>query len=102
MIVCLCGCGELSHALGEGICECGCPAFRPYQPYTPEMERNDRQHDGVAESHIALHSLTPDLQVHENEGAMWILFPDEEALDPDSDEPATLDDLLLPGGEEKP
>lgn len=26
---CLCRCPDTEHALGEGICACGCPAYRP-------------------------------------------------------------------------
>jgi hypothetical protein len=76
MIVCLCGCTEPDHALGEGICECGCPAFRPYRLYTEEDERHDRQHDGIAEEFMQVHSLT----VEVTGDHLWVLLPEPEEL----------------------
>lgn len=75
MIVCLCGCSETSHALGEGICECGCPAYRPYRSYDDEDELNDRQHDGIAEEFLREHSLTVEITGDH----MWVLLPEPEA-----------------------
>lgn len=78
MIVCLCGCQEVDHALGEGICGCGCPAFRPYREYGPEDELHDRQHDGVAEDLLRLHSL----KVEISGDHVWVLLPEPEELEP--------------------
>lgn len=76
MIECLCGCSEVSHSLGEGVCECGCPAFRPFRPYGPDDELHDMQHDGIAEALLQAHSLT----VEVTGDHVWLLLPEPEAL----------------------
>lgn len=76
MITCLCSCPETSHALGEGICECGCPAFRPFRLYGPDDEMHDRQHDGIAEEFLKLHSMTVEITGEH----MWTLLPEPEDL----------------------
>lgn len=72
MFDCLCGCPEADHALGEGICDCGCPAFRPFRPYSTEDEIHDRQHDGVAEEFLRVHALTVEITGDH----LWVLLPE--------------------------
>lgn len=58
MTHCLCGHPDTDHAIGEGICNCGCPAYRPTSiEYTAAMAANDAQHDGVAEAFLFNHQL---------------------------------------------
>ncbi|MGH2717159.1 MAG: hypothetical protein ACRDJU_01080 [Actinomycetota bacterium] len=91
MIVCLCGCAEIDHALGEGICSCGCPAFRPYRRYSEADELHDRQHDGVAEEFLRTHALRIEIMGDH----VWTLLPElddlpgpEQGKDVDSTPPA--------------
>ena len=76
MIVCLCGCSEVEHAIGEGICQCGCPALRPFRPYGAEDELHDRRHDGIAEAFIQVHSLT----VQVTGDHVCVMLPEPSAL----------------------
>jgi hypothetical protein len=76
MIVCLCGHADTDHALGEGICECSCPAYRPYRPFGHEDDDlHDLQHQEAVDGLIAEHQLAMDVAVSGEEGAVWLLLP---------------------------
>lgn len=81
MTHCLCGHPDTDHAIGEGICNCGCPAYRPTSiEYTAAMAANDAQHDGVAEEFLALHRLSPEVSEDGTTAHLWTLLPEPEDL----------------------
>lgn len=73
--LCLCGCDELDHAVGEGMCQCGCPAFRPVAAAVPALEAaqdiEDRRHDGAARQLLDEHTLT----IEVGPDGAWVLLP---------------------------
>lgn len=79
VVTCLCGHADTDHALGEGSCDCGCPAYRPTSmAYTPQMAAHDAQHDGVAEQLVAEHALTPEV----GPDGMWLDLANPEGVFP--------------------
>lgn len=68
---CLCGCPRTDHEGGDGPCACGCPLWRPWRPYSPEDERRDRQHDGMADEFLRAHSL----RIEVTDEHAWLLLP---------------------------
>lgn len=78
MIRCLCGCPELDHALGEGICEtCGCPAYRPVRVGTElDDDAHDLIHQAAVDGLLAEHKLTTDMWRTSGYGVVVIELPE--------------------------
>jgi hypothetical protein len=76
VIVCLCGHPDTDHALGEGICECGCPAYRPYRPFGHEEDDlHDLEHQEAVDGFLAEHRLTLDVTLIGGDGVVWVELP---------------------------
>lgn len=77
-MTCLCGHDDVHHAIGEGVCECSCPAYRPTSmAYSDAMAAHDAQHDGIAEQLMAEHTLTPEVSEDGTTAHVWLLLPEE-------------------------
>lgn len=78
MILCLCGCPDIDHAIGEGICDrCGCPAYRPVRVGTEaEDDLHDLANQDAVDGMIAEHTLTSDVRLWGDHGIVTIELPE--------------------------
>jgi hypothetical protein len=67
---CLCRCADTDHALGEGICACGCPAYRPAtQPGFDQSLVSDEEWTDLLADYVEFHRPMvvkegPTLEIH--------------------------------------